>query len=1217
MHQYLFKGNNEAFIVISRTSLSESEISLIEPLLIAKKIDHIDGKFVGPKATMISPFSTNALSIFEVAGLKTVTRVERFEKREVFDEMTEFLYEGLSSNSLNINNSKAPEKVFYVKDLEEFNKELGLALSSEEISFLQNAEITLSRKLTDVEVYAFAQINSEHCRHKIFNGEFVLDGIPQEKSLFSLIKDTAKANPKFLVSAYKDNVAFISGPKISEFHPDKPNIPSQYGFHTFDSAISIKAETHNFPTTVEPFNGAATGSGGEIRDRMAGGRGSIPLSGIAVYMTAPSRLTKAGKTLTTKSRKWKYQTPEEILIKASVGASDFGNKFGQPLLAGTVLTSEFQTSSGMYGYDRCIMLAGGVGYGKLSETKKYDPKAGDLVVVLGGDNYRIGLAGGSVSSVDTGALKKSLELSAVQRANAEMQKRVYNVVRAFVQSTNNPIISIHDHGAGGHANCFSELIETGGIIDIDALPIGDDTLSIREILSNESQERMGLLITEKDIDLLFEVAKRERAPCYVVGKVTADGVIQFVSKKSEIPPFKMPSELLFGASPKIVLSDDVTFNKEPSISFSLNSGKEFLAVLTKVLSLEGVACKDWLTNKVDRCVSGKVARQQCVGVHQFPLSNVSVTALDFTSDTGIATAIGSTPNFGLIDASLGAKISILKSLTNIVSAKLTHGLSGVALSANWMWPCKNPGEDKNLYAAVKSVSETAISLGISIPTGKDSLSMTMRYEDGEIVKAPGTVIITAVSECKDLKKTLTPVLNKDINNKIYFLSFAEKVTLGGTALSQVLGKLGCDVSDISLINFKDTFDLIQKHFDDIESLHDVSYGGVITSLLEMGFASDCGLKIFSLAPNEAFSESPGFLLQLNNESAKIFQEFSKSNKINFKEVASVSTDKSFSFEHSECQWKCTFSELLNAWTETSSILDALQTKPSHAQKRYENFGKSPLNLEFPNAFTGKAIDHHITLGTRQSSGIKAAVIREQGTNGERELSFALYCAGFDVIDVTMTDLISGKMSLKDISLIGLPGGFAHSDVLGAGRGFASSFLSNKNVKEELEAFYARKNTLSIGICNGCQVVAALGMIYSEDKNPWSMNHNESGRFECQFVEVHVKETQSVFLKPLEGSKLGIWVAHGEGRFSLPMGESHYDIPLKYSSKEYPLCTNGADFGTAAISSNDGRHLAIMPHLERSLLPWNWGHYPSERKMSDEISPWFLGFRAAFEWCKNS
>lgn len=1212
----LVEGNREAFVITCSVELSSAHITKLTKLLNAKPAKNLEGDWIGPKATLVSPFSTNALSIFSDAGIKDILRAERFEAGSTYDVMTQALYKGLTPTSISSADAKTPEEVFFVADVAKFNSEHGLALSSDEIEFLNDAERKLSRKFTDVELYAFAQINSEHCRHKIFNGKFIVDGSPQPDSLFSMIKKTSSAAGKHLVSAYKDNVAFVSGPEISEFCPTTPEAPSPYGFSSFESSISLKAETHNFPTTVEPFNGASTGSGGEIRDRMAGGRGSIPMTGTAVYMTAPSRLTRSGKKLKTRERPWKYQTPEEILIKASVGASDFGNKFGQPLTVGSVLTSEFEANGAVTGFDRCVMLAGGVGYGKLAETKKGTPSKGDLVIMLGGDNYRIGLAGGSVSSVDTGALNRSLELSAVQRANPEMQKRVYNVIRSLVQSANNPIISIHDHGAGGHANCFCELLELGGVIDVDALPIGDATLSIREILSNESQERMGLIISKKDLPLLEKVAKREKAPCYVVGEVTGDGVIRFTSKRSAITPFELPTEILFGASPKITLEDKSPKVSSKPITHNILDGQRYIEVLKDVLSLEGVACKDWLTNKVDRCVTGKVARQQCVGVHQFPLSNVAITAFDYVTDKGIATAIGSTPNFGLIDSAAGASISVLRSLTNILSANLTHGLSGVALSANWMWPCKNPGEDQRIYEAVKSLSDTAVALGIPVPTGKDSLSMTMRYENGDVVKAPGTVIVTAVAEATGIKKTLTPVLELEPKKSVYFLSFAKKPTLGGTALAQVLGALGDEVSNPSLEAFKNAFGFIQNNHSSILSLHDVSYGGVITSLLEMGFASNCGLAIHNLSVEESFSEDPGLLMQIDEKAVEKFRSFFSSLGLTFKDVATITLERKFSFATDKVTWSESFDSLLASWCETSYVLDCLQTKPALAKERFNNFGKHPFEFQFPKTFSGKAATHGIVLGAKSQSGIKAAVIREQGTNGERELSFALYAAGFDVFDVTTSDLISGRITLDQFSLIAFPGGFAHSDVLGAGKGFAAALLSNESVKSQLKDFFERKNTLSIGICNGCQVLAALDMLYTEHPKRWTMQHNASGRFECQFVEVHVPETTSVFMKPLIGSKLGIWVAHGEGRFDLPMGKESYDIPLLYRSSSYPLCPNGADFGAAAISTKDGRHLAIMPHLERSLLPWNWGHYPRDRFPTDEMSPWFLSFRAAFEWCKE-
>lgn len=724
--------------------------------------------FVGPRATMITPWSTNAVEITQNMGIQGIARIEEFTLVAAdfkdFDPMLLQKYSAINQDIFTI--AISPEPILYIDDIAQYNQSEGLSLSSEEVDYLNGVATKIGRKLTDSEVFGFSQVNSEHCRHKIFNGTFVIDGETKERSLFKLIKETSAQNPNDIVSAYKDNVAFVKGPRVMQFAPKSPEKADYYENKAFDSVISLKAETHNFPTTVEPFNGAATGSGGEIRDRLAGGQGSLPLAGTAVYMTAYSRLQGESQTWeqAMPARPWLYQTPMDILIKASNGASDFGNKFGQPLICGSILTFEYDehteatlAHARRLGYDKVIMQAGGIGYGKLDQSIKQKPQAGDAIVILGGDNYRIGMGGAAVSSADTGAFSSGIELNAIQRSNPEMQKRAANAIRGLVESDHNPIVSIHDHGAGGHLNCLSELIEeTGGHINLDKLPIGDPTLSAKEIIGNESQERMGLVIGKKDLDLLQQIASRERAPMYEVGEVTQNHRFTFESAKTGAKPMDFALEDMFGSSPKLVMHDKTITRNYSPIGYQLDEIENYIQ---QVLRLEAVACKDWLTNKVDRCVGGKVAKQQCAGPLQLPLNNVGVMALDYAGKEGVATSIGHAPISALIDPVAGSKNAIGEALSNLVWAPIHNGLSGVSLSANWMWPCKNEGEDARLYAAVESCSEFAIALGINIPTGKDSLSMKQKYPEGDVL-APGTVIISAAGNCTDIIQVVEPVLQK-------------------------------------------------------------------------------------------------------------------------------------------------------------------------------------------------------------------------------------------------------------------------------------------------------------------------------------------------------------------------------------------------------------------------------------------------------------------------
>ena len=1173
--------------------------------LVEKKI--IEGCYLGPRATMVTPWSTNAVEITQNMDIEGISRIEMFvvkNPNEEFDPMLNDVYNDLDQSIFDIN--ATPEPMTNITDIEAYNQKEGLALNKEEISYLKGLSKSLNRPLTDSEVFGFSQVNSEHCRHKIFNGRFVIDGVEMEESLFQMIKKTSETNPNSIVSAYKDNVAFVHGPQIEQFAPTDGSVPSKYQTRTIKSVISLKAETHNFPTTVEPFNGAATGSGGEIRDRLAGGQGSLPLAGTAVYMTPYSRVSADRKWEEGfPQRKWLYQTPLDLLIKASNGASDFGNKFGQPLISGSVLTFEHLEKEQRLGYDKVIMLAGGIGYGVENQAKKKIPKKGDVILILGGDNYRIGMGGAAVSSANTGAFSNEIELNAVQRSNPEMQKRVANAIRALVESTNNPIISIHDHGAGGHLNCLSELVEdTGGVIHINQLPIGDPTLSAKEIIGNESQERMGLILSEKDTHLLQKIAQRERAPFYVVGRVTGDHHFSFVNDNNNEKPIDLAIESLFGDPPKMTLLDEkekVDFDN-PSYHFS-----DVEDYLKDLLTLEAVACKDWLTNKVDRCVTGRVAQQQTVGELQLPLSNCGVMALDYNGKHGVATAIGHAPVIGLIDPAKGSINAIAESLTNIVWAPLSKGLKSVSLSANWMWPCNNPGENDRLYQAVKACSDFAIDLGINIPTGKDSLSMKQKYKEGDVL-APGTVIISSAGQCEDIKKIVTPV---SIPNRgmIYYINLSShKHVLGGSSLGQILNKIGSEAPGIAQVKvFKNAFNVLQELIlkKKIIAGHDVSSGGLITSLLEMCFPSqNVGMEIDLSSLNEKdtiallFSENSGLVLQSEMDLSAHFGE----HDVMCFSIGKATETGLLAIKNNQDQLKLDVDTYRDLWFSTSAALDMKQNKC--AEERFKNYKNIPLKFNFPKTFDGK-------LAPSNKRKIKAAIIREKGSNSEREMAFAMHSVGFEVYDIHMTDLIEERKNLEEFQFIAAVGGFSNSDVLGSAKGWAGAFLFNPKAKKSLDEFFEREDTLSLGVCNGCQLFIELGMITPTHKELPKMYHNDSGKFECQFTAVNIDPSSSIMLKGLEGATLGIWAAHGEGKFHLPMDESQYQIPAKYHQAVYPANPNGSDYNAAMLCSEDGRHLVMMPHLERSTFSWNWAHYPQGR--SDDFSPWIIAFENAKRW----
>ncbi|MBL7969457.1 MAG: phosphoribosylformylglycinamidine synthase [Prolixibacteraceae bacterium] len=1188
----------------------------------AEKLDNevLNGWFVGPRKEMLTPWSTNAVEITQNMGISGILRIEEYVEvagpDAGFDPMLKALYHNLDQHIFTID--KKPDPILAIEDIAAYNEQEGLALSEEEINYLNSVSEKLGRKLTDGEVFGFSQVNSEHCRHKIFNGTFLIDGVEQEFSLFQLIKKTSQQNPNFIISAYKDNCSFVQGPVVEQFAPKTQDKPDFFEVSDLETVLSLKAETHNFPTTVEPFNGAATGTGGEIRDRIAGGKGSLPIAGTAVYMTSYPRIedTRSWEQA-TEERDWLYQTPEEILIKASNGASDFGNKFGQPLITGSVLTFEHFENDKKWGFDKVIMLAGGIGFGAKKDSLKDEPTKGDKVVLLGGDNYRIGMGGGAVSSVATGEFENHIELNAVQRANPEMQKRVYNAIRALSESTDNPIITVHDHGAGGHLNCLSELVEaTGGKIDTSKLPVGDPTLSQKEIIGNESQERMGLVMHEKDVPLLQRIAERERAPMYVIGEATGDMQFTFENSKTGEKPIDWQLSYMFGKPPKTVLTDTTVAEKFAELEYDPAKIETYLEDL---LQLESVACKDWLTNKVDRSVTGRIAKQQCAGELQLPLNNVGVITLDYQGQYGFATTIGHAPVAALVDAEAGSVLSIAESLTNIVFAPLTDRMKGVSLSANWMWPAKNAGENARIYKAVKAASDFAIALGINIPTGKDSMSMTQKYKDG-VVYAPGTVIISASGEVSDVKKVVEPVLVNTENSTIYLIDFSGmERRLGGSAFSQIINKLGNSAPSVAdPAYFVNAFNTLQDCIDAnlILAGHDIASGGLITTLLEMCFGdnhSGLNLDLTGLGETDSvkalFSENPGVVVQVADSAA--FEAKMNAAGIAVVKIGAPASKREFTVKNDADSFDFDLNSLRDLWFKTSYLLDRKQSGEKKALERYSNYKKNELKYDFK-GFTGKAADLGIDLKRRTPSGVKAAIIREKGVNGDREMAYAMYLAGMDVKDVHMTDLISGRETLEDVNMIVFVGGFSNSDVMGSAKGWAGAFKYNEKAKQALDNFYKREDTLSLGVCNGCQLMVELGLVYPERPAQPKMLHNESHKFESIFLNVDVLPNNSVMLKSLSGMKLGVWVAHGEGKFSLPQEESAYCIPMKYSNTGYPGNPNGSDYHTAGLCSEDGRHLVMMPHLERAFKPYHWPYYPQERKF-DEVAPWIEAFVNAKNW----
>ncbi len=1219
-----FEGTSKNIIAADTSEkLSKNDVEKLswlfgEASLIAT--DEIEGVYTGPRKEMITPWSTNAVEITQNMGIIGIKRIEEFQLAKSasheYDPMLQALYKGLGQNLFTID--KLPDPVFYIDDIKQYNRKEGLALNDEEIEYLNKLRESIGRKLTDSEVFGFSQVNSEHCRHKIFNGTFVLSGKEKADTLFQMIKLTTKTNPNKVVSAYKDNCAFVQGPVVEQFAPTTQDKADYFAITDYESVLSIKAETHNFPTTVEPFNGASTGTGGEIRDRIAGGKGAFPIAGTAVYMTSyPRPDGERPWEKATKERPWLYQTPEDILIKASNGASDFGNKFGQPLICGSVFTFEHFENLKKFGYDKVIMMAGGIGIGKKKDCEKNTPEKGDIIVLLGGDNYRIGMGGGAVSSVDTGKFDSSIELNAVQRANPEMQKRVYNAIRALSESENNPIVSIHDHGAGGHLNCLSELVEaTGGKIDVSKLPVGDPTLSAREIIGNESQERMGLVMRKIDVDTLKKIAERERAPIYIIGEVTGDMQFTLENPVTKEKPIDLALSSLFGDPPKTIMNDIIVANNYKKLEYSVQKIYEYAE---QVLQIEEVACKDWLTNKVDRSVTGRLAKQQCAGPLQLPLNNLGAIALDYRGKKGMATSIGHAPAAGLVDPAAGSVLSIAEALTNIIWAPLSDKLKSVSLSANWMWPCKNPGEDARLYSAVKAASDFAIALGINIPTGKDSLSMTQKYND-EVVYSPGTVIISASGEINNIRKIIEPVLVNDPDTSLLYIDMSrDSFKPGGSSFGQILNRLGDEVPTVQdPLYFRDVFDTIQGLIlnDKILSGHDISAGGMLTTMLEMCFSNTTGgitVNLTELNENDTvkilFSQNPGIIIQVKEEDevAEILLE----NGISYFSIGHPADDRTLFVTNNTEIFKFDIDLLRDKWFRTSYLLDCRQSGSELALERFENYKNHELKI-ITNDFKGTFKSLSISPDRRTRSGVRAAIIREKGVNGDREMAYALYLAGFDVKDVHMTDLITGRETLEDINLIAFVGGFSNSDVLGSAKGWAGAFRYNEKARIALEKFYKRTDTLSLGVCNGCQLMVELGLVYPDHELRPKLLLNKSHKFESGFIGVKILQNQSIMLGNMTGMELGIWVAHGEGQFTLPYPEEKYQIPLKFSRHTYPANPNGSDYDVAGLCSEDGRHLVMMPHLERAYFPWQCGFYPADKK-NDEVTPWIKAFNNAREW----
>uniref|UniRef100_A0A671PCM3 Phosphoribosylformylglycinamidine synthase n=1 Tax=Sinocyclocheilus anshuiensis TaxID=1608454 RepID=A0A671PCM3_9TELE len=1208
-------------------------------------------------------WSTNAVSICRSAGLSRVTRVElsrrhlikvrRIALNSFTFHMTEYVYsQPITSFAVDIR----PQEVFEVEilgkgrvALENANDELGLAFDSWDLDYYTALFQKVKRNPTSVECFDLAQSNSEHSRHWFFRGRMIIDGEEQEETLFSLIMGTQHHSNQNNVIKFCDNSSGIKGMELECMYPTNPVQASPYKSRHASRHIIFTAETHNFPTGVAPFSGATTGTGGRIRDVQSAGKGGHVIAGTAGYCFG--NLHIPGFVLPWEEDGWEYPSsfapPLQVAIEASDGASDYGNKFGEPVLAGFARSFGMRLVNGeRREWIKPIMFSGGLGSIEDQHVKKEQAAPGMEVVKIGGPVYRIGVGGGAASSVQVqGDNSSARDLGAVQRGDAEMEQKMNRALRACLErEEGNPICSIHDQGAGGNGNVLKELSEpAGAIIYTSKFKRGDPTLSVLELWGAEYQESNALLLRPSDRSFLERVCQREKCPVDFVGKITGDGKIVLVDDlcKPVLDSGRCPVDLeldwVLGKMPqKEFVLEHMAVSLQP---LSLPVGLSVLPALERVLRLPAVASKRYLTNKVDRSVTGLVAQQQCVGPLHTPLADVAVVALSPFSLQGAATAIGEQPIKGLVSPAAGARMAVGEALTNLVLARVS-ALKDVKCSGNWMWAAKLPGEGACLWEACQAMCEVMGQLGVAVDGGKDSLSMAARVS-GETVKAPGSLVISVYAVCPDITATVTPDLdNPDGKGVLLYVPVSSgKYRLGGSALAQCYGQLGdcspdLDQPDKLSACFNTTQTLIQDRL--LTAGHDVSDGGLISCLLEMAFAGNRGmdvdLPLEGVEVMEAlFSEELGLVLEVcDSNASSVCQRYTDAGLLCHR----IGRTSGFGPDARVIVSVCG-QEVLNErlptlraiWESTSFQLERLQANPLCVQEEEEGLASQTqpyLKLTFDPSQT--------PIIKELSSGKPCvAVVREEGSNGDREMSASLFMAGFEVWDVAMQDLCSGSTTLDPFRAVVFVGGFSYADVLGSAKGWAATVTFNPKAREEFARFRNRDDTLSLGVCNGCQLMALLGWVGEREDggSDVTLTHNKSGRFESRFVSVGILPSLAIMLKGMEGSALGVWVAHGEGLMQFRSPEAQKKLigaslaPLRYvddsgtPTEIYPMNPNGSAQGVAGICSADGRHLAMMPHPERAVLGWQWAWAPQHLRASLEASPWLSMFRNAAVWCQNS
>ncbi len=1269
LHFFLKKDENLEYCFNVETSepLTPDELSILQQLLadgfiadsVSEESAYAERAHVvelGPRMNFATAYSTNIVAICQTCGLEKVIRIERSRRyrlapgidrdrfiQEHHDRMTECLYDRPLET---FETGSEPEPVFEIPMKEKGPDALlevpGLAMDEWDRNLYYNYFVKEEgRNPTIVEIRDLDNANSEHSRHGYFKGKQIINGIPMPETLMEIVKSTLKAHPSNSIIAFKDNSSGITGYDCITILPDEPGKPAPFSEKRVRYHIIFTAETHNFPTGVAPFPGAETGTGGRIRDVQATGRGGLVVAGTAGYCTA--NLLIPGYDLPWENKSFAYPSSLasslSVEIRASDGASDYGNKFGEPVVQGFTRSFDQKLPTGeRWGWIKKVMFTGGIGQIDARHIEKVEAEKGMLIVQVGGPAYGIGVGGGSASSKLQGENEEELDFNAVQRGDAEMEQKMNRVIRACIEmGEGNPILSAHDQGAGGPANVLKELVEkSGGRIELRRIKLGDPTLSVLKIWIAEYQERCGFLIKPERVAEFESICKREKVNCEILGAVTGDGRFVVHDEKDGSTPVNLNLAKVLGNMPQKTFKDERLAYALKRLELPHDLTVE--DALSRVLRNLAVGSKRFLTNKVDRSVTGLIARQQCCGALQLTVGDVAVVAQSHFGLTGAAFSIGEQPIKMLVNAQAGARMAVGEALTNIVWAQI-ESLEHIKCSANWMWAPKLRGEGAALYDAVCAMRDLMIRLGIAVDGGKDSLSMATKVGN-EIVKSPRELVISAYATMADITRVVTPDIKNPGQSRLILIEMDhEKLRLGGSVLAQVFGQVGNESPDV------DDPEMLKSAFNAIQALiakdlvlagHDVSDGGLITTLLEMAFAGNCGLSLRMDGPRSVlerlFAEELGAVIECDKDDVLKVMDILGEYHVPATVIGKTTEEKKILVTYNaENVLEANMPELRAWWEDTSYQIERLQMNAACADEEKKNIydRKGPA---YTVSFEPKPTPAH-TLEQREKPAV--AILREEGSNGDREMTSAFYQAGFVPWDLTMTDLIDGRIDLERFRGLVAVGGFSYADVPESAKGWAAAIRFHEKLKEMFDTFYRRSDTFSLGVCNGCQLFGLLGWVpwqgISDDSQPRFVQ-NISGRFESRWVTVRILESPAIMFKGMADSTLGIWVAHGEGRFLCPdpalMDEIRAKklVPLVYVddegrldgavSKSYPFNPNGSPFGIGGLCTEDGRHLAMMPHPERAFLKWQWPWMPRELKDDLKASPWLQMFQNAREWCER-